>query len=91
MLTIFLWPNLGATYLEDIWLQQDGGTYHTAHETIAIMQEKGGEREIILNANFGSGASFLRYSHQFVATNVYNKLLLLFFHKCLGNRTLKSM
>lgn len=50
MLTNFLWPNLDALDLEDMWFQQDGATCHTAHQTIAILQEKFGERIISRNS-----------------------------------------
>src|ERR1700729_1872081 len=50
MLRHFLWPNLDALDLEDMWFQQDGATCHTAHETIDILQEKFDERIISRNA-----------------------------------------
>lgn len=50
MLTNFLWPNLDALDLENMWFQQDGATCHTAHETVAVLQEKFGERIISRNA-----------------------------------------
>lgn len=49
MSIIFLWPNLDALDLEDLWFQQDGTTCYTAHETVTILQEKFGETIISKN------------------------------------------
>lgn len=46
----FLWPNSDVPDLEGIWFQQDDATYHTAHDTVAIMHEKFGQRIISNNA-----------------------------------------
>ena len=36
----FLWPQLDGLCVEDMWLQQDGATCHTARERIELLQEK---------------------------------------------------
>ena len=40
MITNFLWPELNAMDVEDLWFQQDGATCHTANATMALLNEK---------------------------------------------------
>ena len=49
MLEDFLWPELDEIDINDIWLQQDGATSHTARLTIDLLEGKFGERLILRN------------------------------------------
>lgn len=40
MIVNFLWPQLNAIDVEDLWFQQDGATCHTANATMALLNEK---------------------------------------------------
>ncbi|KAH1021587.1 hypothetical protein HUJ04_011081 [Dendroctonus ponderosae] len=40
MITAFLWPEIEDMDLDDMWLEQDGATCHTANETKALLLEK---------------------------------------------------
>lgn len=51
MITEFLWPHLDGMDLEDMWLQQNGATCHTAHETIHLLEERFPDRIISRNSD----------------------------------------
>lgn len=40
MITNFLWPELDAMDVNDLWFQQDGATCHTANATMTLLNEK---------------------------------------------------
>ena len=40
MITLFLFPELDALQVDDLWFQQDGATCHTARETTQLLQQK---------------------------------------------------
>ena len=49
MLEDYLWPELDKLDINDMWLQQDGATSHTARVTIDLLKGKFGERVISRN------------------------------------------
>lgn len=50
MINEFLWPELDAMDVDDMWFQQDGATCHTAHATIEVLREKFNGRIISRNS-----------------------------------------
>lgn len=49
MITDYLLPEIEARNIGNIWVQQDGATCHTAHETMALLREHFGEQLISRN------------------------------------------
>ena len=40
MITDFLWPEIEDIDLDDMWLQENGATYHTTNATMTLLPEK---------------------------------------------------
>ena len=52
MINEFLWPELEDIDVEDVYLQQDGATWHTSGETIGLLREKFPGRVIPRNRDY---------------------------------------
>lgn len=53
MMSTQLWPKLEDTNVDNFWFQQDGATYHTWRQTLAILPERFPQTEIVKHGGQG--------------------------------------